>query len=301
MLRYGNLHDPAPAGLAAGTRFASGPACLKHPRAMTGKRARKKPRHDFISHFAKFGYAAKGVTYLLLAWMVWRAADMGHRAGNTQRAMGAVDKGTLLSLAVLVAIALGLGGYALWKLYVAAFNPEDDKWTKRVGSVFIAAVNGGLSYQALLLAVTSARPHGGDQAAHWSAVVMRYPMGIWAVGIAGVCIAGYGIRQMYRGFVSKLDDQLRLHTIDHEPRKWAIIVSRIGLGARGFVFMLVGIFLVRAAWSADPSQARDFGDSIQELEKQPFGDTMLLLVAAGLLAYAAYEFIRALYREIPTE
>jgi uncharacterized membrane protein len=259
-------------------------------------------KHDFISHFARVGYAAKAFTYVLLAYMVWRAAEAGERAGNTRRAMGVVDRSAALGDIVLVAIAIGLGGYAIWKLYCAVLNPEDDKWTKRVGCLFIASINAGLAWQAVLLFTTQHGSSGGpDQAAHWSAVVMRYPLGIWAVGIAGICILGYGVRQIYRGIISKLDDQLRLYRLDKDHRHWAVVVSRIGIAARGFVFGLIGLFLVRASLRADPSQARDFGDSIQELGRQPAGHFLLLAVAAGLVAYAVYELIRALYREIPTQ
>lgn len=264
------------------------------------KRSRSGNTH-YVAHFAKFGYVAKGVTYLLLAYMVWRAADTDYRPGTTQRAMASLDNGSIPSTLILLAIAAGLGGYALWKIYNAIRNPEDDKWTKRVSAVFIAAVNGGLAVQAFILAaVHQADTPGYDQAAHWSAVVMRYPLGIWAVGITGLWVVGYGLRQIYRGVTSDLDDQIRFHHIDHQPRRWAIIVSRIGLTARGFVFALIGIFLTRAALRADPSQARDFGDSIQELETSPFGHWILIAIAFGLFSYAIYEFIRARYRTIST-
>lgn len=263
---------------------------------------RRSDKTHYVAHFAKFGYVAKGVTYLLLAWMVWRAADTDDRPATTQRAMGAIDNGSFGSKIALLAIAAGLGGYAVWKIYNAVRNPEDDKWTKRVGAVFIGGVNGGLAVQAVLMAAVHIRHRARyDQAAHWSAVVMRYPLGIWAVGIAGVWVGAYGLRQIYRGVTSDLDDQILFHHIDHKPRRWAIIVSRIGLSARGFVFALIGFFLTRAALHADPSQARDFGDSIQELEGKPYGHLLLLAIAFGLFSYAIYEFIRARYRAIPTE
>jgi hypothetical protein len=263
-------------------------------------RTTRNNRHDFISHFARAGYTAKAITYILLAFMVWRAAEAGERAATTRRAMGAVDRSGTLGDIALAAVAVGLAGYALWKLYCAVFNPEDDKWTKRVGCVFIAAINAGLAAQAVLLITRDHGSGGGDQAVHWSAVVMRYPLGIWAVGIGGACILGYGLRQVYRGIISKLDDQLSLFRMNHKPRRWAILISRIGIAARGFVFTLIGWFLIRAALRADPSQARDFGDSIQELGQRPSGHVLLLAVSAGLASYAVYEMLRAVYRRIPT-
>ncbi len=254
---------------------------------------------DFIPHFARFGYIAKGVTYVLMAILTMRAAFGSERAANTRRAIGSLN-GPLLGRVLLAAIAIGLVGYALWRFYNTFADPENDKWTKRISSVFIGVVNLGLAWQAGILAVTNAGESNGDQAIRWSAVVMRYPLGIWAVGIAGLCVGGYGLRQMHRGVISKLDDQLRLHKMDHAPRRSAVIASRIGIAARGFVFVLIGWFLVTAARHADPSKARDFGDSITELRDQPYGRWILVTVAAGLFAYAIYEFIRARYQHIPT-
>jgi hypothetical protein len=262
-------------------------------------RARKRNTR-IVPALARAGYAAKGFIYILLASMVWRAADTGHRAGNTRRALGEIDDGSFHSVAILLAIAIGLGGYALWKLYIAAFNPERDGFMKRLGALFIAGINGGLAAQALMLVLSSRNVNDGDQAMHWSAVVMGFPLGIIAIGITGVCVAGYGLRQAYRGVESDLDDQLSLGKLDRRTRWWAAFVARIGLVARGFVFTLIGIFLVRSALRANPAEAKDFGDSIQQLRGHPFGHLAMLFTAAGLFAYATYEFLRARYRVIPT-
>jgi hypothetical protein len=266
---------------------------------MAKKHAQEKDAEDFIPHFARFGYIAKGVTYVLMAFFAGHAALGNGRAANTQRAMGSLD-GAFIGHVVLLAIACGLASYALWRFYTAFADPENDTWTKRISSIFIGLVNAGLAWQAALLAITRRGGSNADQAVQWSAVVMRYPAGIYATGIAGLCFAAYGLRQIYRGIISKLDDQMRWHKMDHAPRRSAIIACRIGIAARGFVFVLIGFFLVRAARTADPSQARDFGDSLMELQDQPYGRWLLFIVAAGLLAYAVYEFIRARYRHIPT-
>jgi hypothetical protein len=253
-----------------------------------------------VPALARAGYVAKGVTYILLASMVWRAADTGHRAGNTRRALGEIDDGSFHSVALLLAIAAGLGGYALWKLYIAVFNPVRDGVMKRLAALFIAAINAGLAAQAFLLVMSSRNVNGRDQAMHWSAIVMGFPLGITAIGITGVCIAGYGLRQAYRGVKADLDDQLSLHKLKLRTRWWAALVARIGVVARGFVFTLIGIFLTRAALRANPADAKDFGDSIQQLRGHPFGHLTMLFTAAGLFSYAMYEFLRARYRVIPT-
>ncbi len=261
--------------------------------------ATPRDAEDFIPHFARFGYIAKGVTYVLMAFLAGRAALSSSRPANTRRAMDTLN-GQFVGRVMLAAIAVGLVSYAVWRFYIAFADPENDKWTKRIGAVFIGLVNLGLGWQAAMLALSQTRDASGDQAVHWSAVIMQQPLGIWALGFAGLCFGGYGLRQIYRGFISKLDDQLRLHTIDHAPRRSVVLACRFGVAARGFVFVLIGFFLVQAARHANPSEARDFGHSLTELRAQPYGRWMLMAVAVGLLAYAVYEFIRARYRHIPT-
>jgi hypothetical protein len=254
---------------------------------------------DFVPHFARSGYVAKGITYFLISFVAVAAAIGNGRAANTRRAMHTLHNGPLGRI-VLAAIAVGLAAYALWRFYLAFADPENDRWTKRTGAIFIGAVNLGLAWQAVLLALHQGGTSTEDQAVHWSAVVMRYPAGIWATGVAGVCIAAYGLRQIYKGITAKLDDMLRLHALSHAPRRSVVLAARIGIAARGFVFLLIGFFLVRAAWHSDPSRARDFGDSLTELRDQPYGRWLLLIVAIGLFAYGLYELIRARYRHIPT-
>lgn len=259
--------------------------------------ASQAPR-EVIPRFARFGYVAKGVTYLLMSFLALRAALGAGRPENTRRALGHID-GPLLGNILLIAVGAGLGAYALWKLYNAIANPEVKELPMRVGMIFIACVNGAVAWQAFYIAL-SHTSEGSDQAVHWSARAMQLPLGRWTVGIAAFITAGYGIWQIARGIRGKLDSQLRLSTMHGPTRVVALGICRVGLAARGLVFVLVGWFLLRAALHADPRQARDFGRSLSELQQQPFGRPLLAAVAFGLFAYALYEFVRARYRRIQT-
>jgi hypothetical protein len=75
-------------------------------------------------------------------------------------------------------------------------------------------------------------------------------------------------------------------------------VGVVGHMARGVVFGLMGFFLVRAAWQYDPKEAVGLDGALAELLRQDYGDTLLGLVASGLLAYGLYCFVEARYREV---
>jgi hypothetical protein len=73
-------------------------------------------------------------------------------------------------------------------------------------------------------------------------------------------------------------------------------LSRFGIAARGVVFGLVGVLLVRAALHENPQEAGGIRDSLQMLGEM--GRWPLVAVAVGLVAYAVYELLNARYRRI---
>ena len=83
-----------------------------------------------------------------------------------------------------------------------------------------------------------------------------------------------------------------------EARPWAIAIGVVGHAARGIVFALVGIFLLRAAWQYDAQEAIGIDGALRKVADAPYGPVLLGLVAAGLLAYGAFCVIQARYRRV---
>ena len=72
----------------------------------------------------------------------------------------------------------------------------------------------------------------------------------------------------------------------------------VGHFARGVVFGLIGFFLVRAAWQYDPKEAVGIDGALAEVLQQDYGDTLLGIVAAGLIAFGLYCWVEARYRDV---
>jgi hypothetical protein len=271
--------------------------------SMSQSRTVDRQERLWVERAGRWGYAAKGLVYILVAYLALDAALGPGSAEDSRGALGSLED-EMFGHAILAVIAAGLLLYALWRAYQAVANPDGDDLRKRAVSAFVCVINLGLAAEAARLAGARFVPSGpesnGNAAQHWSGVLMSKPYGVWLVGIGGLLFAGYGIGRMYHAFKAKLDDQLRLSQLAADRRRWIIHTCRFGIAARGVVFVLIGIFLVQAARHAQPSEAKDFGQSLGEVQKQPFGPILLAIVAAGLLAYGLYELVRARYRAFPT-
>src|SRR5215208_2228583 len=78
----------------------------------------------WIERMARVGYTAKGILYITIGYLAARAAlGRGGRVTDTQGALQVVN-GSESGRAVLLLIAAGLIGYAVWRLVEAVADPE---------------------------------------------------------------------------------------------------------------------------------------------------------------------------------
>ncbi len=262
------------------------------------------PPSHWVDRFARAGYAAKGVVYLLIGVLaVQAAAGLGGRTTGTSGALRVLLRQPF-GRWLLALVAVGLAGYAAWRLYCAAVDPKHPDrhdWKRaavRAGYVIGAIVHGGLALQAARLAL-GWRGGGGDgQADHRTAQLMAMPFGEWLVGLAAIGVAGYGLAQIVR--VARGRGVENTKGADPDMRRLLERAARIGLVARGIVFGMIGWFLAQAALRHDPSQAGGLAEALQELARQPYAPVLLGGVAVGLAAYGAYQLALAKWAAVPT-
>ena len=257
----------------------------------------------FVRKFARLGYAAKGVVYVIVGGLA-AAAAFG-RGGQTTGSRGALQ--TLLEQpfgrVLLGVVASGLACYAAWQFIRAVADPEDEGCSgkavaKRVACFVSGAVHVGLVVAAVRMVLGGGGGSGDGGAQDKTAQLMSYPLGQWLVAIVGLVIAGYGAQQIVRAYKADLDSQLVLSGMDASMRQWVRRVCRFGMAARGVVFGIIGLFLLLAAWQNDPGEARGLGGALHSLQEQGYGPWLLGLVALGLVAYGGYQFVLARYRRI---
>ena len=77
------------------------------------------------------------------------------------------------------------------------------------------------------------------------------------------------------------------------------MLVNILLGHNGFLSAgLIGLFLVFASVDSSSGEARGVGGTLRIIQQQAYGSALLGFTAAGLLAFAGYEFAEAAYGRI---
>jgi hypothetical protein len=206
-----------------------------------------------------------------------------------------------LGRVVLLIVAAGLIGYAVWRVVEAVVDPDarglgPKGVALRAGSAARGVFHGGLAITALRLAYGERSQSTNDQARDWTAVAFGLPGGELLVWVAAASVTGYGVYQLYRSYAPKLGRQLDLSRLSAQARAWVVGVSRFGIAARGVVFCLIGFFLARAAAQHDAGQVGGVRESLGALGD--IGRWPLVVVALGLVAYGVYELVNARYRRI---
>jgi protein-S-isoprenylcysteine O-methyltransferase Ste14 len=257
---------------------------------------------NWLARLARAGMVAQGVMYLLVGGLaIELALGLGGKTTDHRGALHTVAD-EWYGLAALLALAAGFAGYALWRFAVAVLgekveSEEDVGVAKRLVYVVRALIYGGLCYSALALVFT--RGGGGstseDEA---TATVFDWPAGRWLVGVAGAAIVGYGLWNGYRALSRNFEKDLKVEQMSAGERRLVCAVGRAGFAARGVVFTLIGIFVVKAALEYDPKEPVGLDGALQRLSEQPYGPALLGTVAAGLIAFGLFSLARARYREV---
>jgi hypothetical protein len=258
----------------------------------------------WIVPLARFGFAAQGVVYIVIGSLAALAAF--HRGGRTTGSRGALVE--ILSQpygqVMLGVIAVGFMGYTLWRLTQAIQDTEhqgsDAKGiVARLGYAVIGLIYGSFAVTAVQLIIGSGTKRGDEESSQeWTATLLAQPLGQWLVGALGVGIIALALYQYYLAYTSKFLEQLDRSQMSRRAETWASRVGRLGLAARGVVFTVIGVFLMVAAQTANPNQARGLSGALQALEQQPVGPWALGVVALGLVAYGLYMLVLMRYRRI---
>ena len=260
-----------------------------------------------LEPLARAGFFVKGVLYLVIGTLAIQvAARAGGRVTGTRGALLTV-LGQPFGRMLLLAAAIGLFGYAAWRIVQGVLDPEryGRGWkgiAMRIGFVARGVMHAALGWQALRL-------HRGLSASSGAAerTVARELLA-WPYRRVGARPRGARPDRLRhradpRGLHRPARARARREPAAARRRRWAVHVSRFGVAARAVVFIVLGWSAVVAGWSRDASEVSTTAASLRTLGSQPgeLGRWLLALAAAGFIAYGFYQIVHARYLRIRLE
>jgi uncharacterized membrane protein YidH (DUF202 family) len=272
-------------------------------------RAKADTGSGWYAWLARVGLLAKAVSFAIVGILAIEVAlGKGGKATSRQGALQTLAHHTFGTV-LLVLLAIGFAGYAIWR-FVQAFAEEEDeggekgtakKWGKRAGYVGRGLIYAGLTFTTVKILTGSGGQQSQNQSAHkTAAAILGWPAGRWIVGIVGVCIVGAGLWNAYRAVTKKFEDRWRTGEMSETERTWGGRVGVAGHFARAIVFSLIGVFVTKAAIDYNPKDAIGFDGALQKLADASYGPYILGVTAAGLICYALYCLVDARYRDVST-
>jgi hypothetical protein len=262
--------------------------------------------HPGVVTFARLGWVAKGVVYLLLGIIAIPIARAAHGAddggsGDTQASQtGAVARiaesgwGEL----ALWAVAIGLMFYVVWRLVSLALPAENSAkaWVTRLGYLVSVIVYAFLAWTAVSYARagTSAQGESEDSrierlTAEW----LQKPAGQWLIGLIGVVVIGIGVAFVYRGIKADFRKELEPRGVGPISHETIVGLGRAGWVGRGVMMGIVGFFLTRSAIRFRPDEAKGIDGALREATSSGVGRGLVWVVVVGLVIYGIFCIVSA--------
>lgn len=257
----------------------------------------------WIEHYARFGYGAKGVIYGsagLLALLEALDIGKGETVGSegALKTIGAQPFGRLM----LVVLSISLIGYVVWRFIQAVLDPEHSgtdasDMLRRFSYACSGLAYTGVAFTAMKI-LTAGSSEGGTTTQERVVALMRMPYGRWLVGAGGLTVFGIGCYYFYRAIKAEFRKRFKRHHMSDAAKTWANVAGRVGIAARGFVYIVIGFFGMRAAWNFDSSLVKTTEDAMAVFNDNPTDEWILATLGIGFIAYGVHMGFQAVYRSI---
>jgi hypothetical protein len=253
---------------------------------------------------ARAGLAARGLTYLIIAWIAGQMALGATAQSADQRGAFEDVASKPFGRVLLIAMAVGFAAYALWRWSVALVGGPDaaasggKKVLQRLGALATGVIYAGLCVSTILVVTGRSTASSTQQQQTATARLLALPFGRALVIAIGVGVVIAGIVVIWRAVTRKFERNLETEKMGRRMRRWAVGLGVAGNGAGGFVLLLVGIFLIQAAAANNAHASKGLDQTLRTIAHAPFGQVLLLIVAVGLAAYGLYSFVEMRYRRV---
>jgi uncharacterized protein DUF1206 len=272
---------------------------MTSPTAVRGS-AGRAANSDSLAMAARIGLLARGVVYALIGILAAQVALGDSERTDQQGALQKIADQPFGRLA-LGLIALGFLAYGLWRIGEGLFGRKDEGDQKKRAAKKTESLVSGLFY--LLFSATAAKMalgggSGGNKQKDISNRVLDATGGRTIFVVLGLVIVGVSLGLIWRGVTTKFEELLKRGEMS--GRTYAVVrrLGQAGYVARGCVFALVGVLVIKAALDHDAAKAGGLDVALKSVADAPFGKFLLLAAAAGLVCFGAYSCAEARFRRL---
>jgi Domain of Unknown Function (DUF1206) len=249
---------------------------------------------------SRAGFVARALVYGIIGVLAFDLV-IGH-GGKITNQQGAFRTVAAQSFghALLAVVAIGLGGYAVWRLFRAALGhgrESADSGLERAGAFGSGIVYGLLCVVAVQI-LTGPGTSGSGNAKKTASDVFGWPAGRWLIAIAGLVLAGVAVYQFVRGVSKKFLDDSKTGEMPELVRKSFMVLGTVGHVARAIIFGMVAVFLLKAAYDYKANEAIGLDGALAKLYNGAYGSWLLGAIAAGLIAFGCFSLVESRYRRI---
>lgn len=251
-------------------------------------------KSEKFSWLVRTGFAARGVTYLLLGYIA--LSTRGDAKGGGSAVYDYLQE-VPLGTPILWVMTIGLLAYVAFRLMCAISDlqhrgTDATGITKRVGDAASAVAHLFLAYACFQFATGAKRSSEGEGSGQEMAgSILQMDIGWMLIIIVGIGFLIGSFMQAKTGLTAHF-----MHRISAHAPAITKPIGRAGHIARAAVFLLIGWSMVRGAWEEEGERVAGLGEAILSLR-----DTGLIytLVAIGLIMFGIFSLFTARYRIIP--
>lgn len=254
-------------------------------------------RHRWVDDVVRLGWLSRGLVYVVVGISaipiaIGVAAPTGEASpGGALAQIASLSAGRLL----LAVLSTGMLLYIAFQLLSLVLVRSDGAfgWWRRAGHAVAALLYASFAWSSIRIVLSGNERPGPSTIESVSADVLGWGIGRWLVAIAGLVTIGTGAyffrrHVIQRGFAEGLSDVDPDAGGNDASSDGVLAMGVVGWVGRSMVITLIGFFLVRAAWTFDPSDARGFDRALQQAAESSVGSVFVGMCAVGLLAYGAF-------------
>ncbi len=280
-----------------------------HPTKQVEKAAVNKAKqaaaNPWVERLERLGYVVRGVIYIIIGVLAFQLAIGAGGATATPTSaialIGRQPQGKFL----LFIVALGLAGYSLWGLVRAILDPlrrgSDTKGLiERAGFLGSGVTYGLLLIPTVATLLNKPRPATAGATPGMLATLTNGPYGKWLYVAFGLFWVAVGIGQLLVAYHARFTRDLNRSKMSASEIEAAIWLGKLGYAARGVIFGLIGVIIIRTTLTAGAKQTPGFDAALAALAHAQYGELLLGAVAIGLILFGAYSVLCAKWNKLYT-